>query len=111
MQSLELLTLAESNGATLAELSRRIGLNPNALHAARNVGKLSPAVAALLAAELNENVAIWTLAALAENARNAPMRRKLTALAKTVNSYFHELRTRRPPRPSRKRRPYFLAAS
>ncbi len=86
MQSIELLNVADAKGEQLAELARSIGLNPNALHAARGLGRLSPAVAALVAERLGEDVTRWTLAALAENARNAPMKRRLTALAQSLNS-------------------------
>lgn len=88
MQSIQLLDLAERSGAPMAELARRIGLNGNALSVARNNGRLSPAMAALLAAELDQDVGKWTLCALAENARNAPMRRRLAALANASKSWI-----------------------
>jgi hypothetical protein len=62
----------------------RLGLSRNALHSARARGQLSPALAAALAAELGENVPRWTLLAVIENERSAPLQRKLASVLRAI---------------------------
>jgi hypothetical protein len=83
MKTSDLIALAEQRG-TLADTSRALGVNADALAMARYRGKLSPALAATLAAYLGEPVARWTLAAVAESERSAPLRRRLAALVRNV---------------------------
>ena len=80
MRTLSLIEKAEATGEPLAHIAKQLGLNPNALAVSKQNGRLSPAVAATLAAHLGENVARWTLAAVAEGTRSAPMRRRLQGL-------------------------------
>jgi len=79
MRSIELIDKAEATGTSLAEWARRLGLSRNALTAARHHGSLSPALAATLAHELGEPVLPYLKAAVLENEKAEPMRRKLTA--------------------------------
>lgn len=86
MKTADLVERALLTGKPLANISADLGLNANALAVAKHKGRLSPAVAAALAAYLGEPVARWTLAAVMEGERSAPLRRRLKALAS--NLYF-----------------------
>lgn len=83
MRTSDLIAMAEQR-APLAETSRALGVNSDALAMARYRGRLSPALAAALAAHLGEPVARWTLAAVMEGERSAPLRRRLKALASSL---------------------------
>lgn len=85
MQTLSLIHKAEATGAPLASIARRIGLNPNALAVAKERGRLSPAAAAALAAHLGEPVGRWTLQAVIESERSAPLRRKLAETLRAIS--------------------------
>ena len=80
MQTAKLIDMAQQTGQPLAQISRTLGLNPNTLAVAKAAGRLSPGVAAALAAHLGQDVSRWTLAAVIEGERSAPLRRKLGAL-------------------------------
>lgn len=80
MKTRALLEQAANSGRTLADLSRAIGVNPNALSKAKAEGRLSPGLAIAVAQELGENPTNWAIAAIAEGERNAPLRRRLTSL-------------------------------
>ncbi len=86
MKTVTLIQKAEATGKTPTQLARELGLNPDAIHQAKMRGRLSPAVAAALAAHIGEPVTAWTLAALIEGERSAPLRRRLAAVAQRVNS-------------------------
>lgn len=86
MTTLELLDRAGALPMSEADLCRTLGLSRGALSAARGRGRLSPAVAATLAAELGDDPAHWTLVAVRENERSAPMRRKLDAIIQRAMS-------------------------
>lgn len=85
MQTLTLIHKAEASGQPLASIARLIGLNPNALSVAKERGRLSPAAAAALAAYLGEPVSRWTLAAVIEGERSAPLRRKLAETLRAIS--------------------------
>lgn len=76
MRTIDLIAKAESRG-TLTDAARALGLEPNTLSAAKATGRLSPALAAALADHLGEPVARWTVTALLEGQRSAPMSRAL----------------------------------
>ena len=82
MHTRELIDEAEKRGLVLTELARKLGLNRNALSKAKHDGRLSPALAAAVASELGEPITGWTLAAVAEGERSAPLRRRISELAR-----------------------------
>lgn len=84
MRTIDLIERAEQSGQSLREWSRHLGLSPNTLSAARTQGKLSPGVAAALADKLGEDVAQWTLLAVAESERSAPLRSRLASIAQST---------------------------
>lgn len=87
MKSLELLQLAERSAMSIRALSIRIGLNPTALGKAKSDGKLSPSIAAALAAELGQDPARWALIAASESSKNPPgLTRRLEAALRSTKS-------------------------
>lgn len=78
--SLDLLDRALASAESERELSRSLGLAANSLSTARQRGRLSPGVAASLAARLGENVLVWTLVAVMESERSEAVRKNLRAL-------------------------------
>lgn len=94
MHTLSLIEKAKATGTPLTTVATALGVNANALHSAQRNGRLSPGLAAALAAHLGENVASWTLQAVIESERSAPLRRKLTAIARSANSYLSALARR-----------------
>lgn len=86
MHTLDLIAKAAATPEGLAGHSRALGVNPNALSVAKQNGGLSPAMAALLADRLKEPVMEWTLTALQESHRNAPLARQLAQLARRAKS-------------------------
>lgn len=104
MQTAELIAKAEQTGQALTQIAKTLGMSANALHAAKDRGRLSPGAAAALADYLGEPVARWTLQAVIEEERSAPLRRKLAAVATRAKSYFATLaravRTVTPGRPT-----------
>lgn len=86
MNTMELLDRAVAKSKSERDLSIAIGLNPTALGMARFRGRLSTAVAIVLAERLGENVAAWAIQAEQENARSAPLRRRLAAVSSRLKS-------------------------
>jgi len=87
MKTADLIQMAQDQGHTMTELARTLGMHPDAFHVAKMRGRLSPGTAAALAAHLGENVARWTLAAVIEGERSAPLRRRLQALITSSRVY------------------------
>lgn len=71
LSTMNLLERAVSGGRTLSDLSRGLGLNPNALHASKGRGHLSPAIAGALAEELGEDVLHWVAVAALESEKDS----------------------------------------
>lgn len=87
MKSLDLLAIAERSAPSIRALSVSLGLNPTALGKAKQDGKLSPSIAAALAAELGQDPARWALVAAMESSKNPPaLTRKLEAALKRAKS-------------------------
>lgn len=84
MQTLDLLDKAQATGRSLREWSVALGLHANALARAKGQGGLSPAVAAVLAAELGEDPRAWMAAAVLESERTTPLGKKLERLTKRL---------------------------
>jgi hypothetical protein len=69
--TMDLLDRAASSGQSLSDVSRELGLNPNALHASKGRGHLSPAIAGALAERLGEDVRDWIVIAALESERDS----------------------------------------
>ena len=86
-RSLDLLDSAiKKTGMSERGLSRELGLSSSALSVARHKGNLSPAIAATLAEHIGEDVAKWTLTAVAEAERGTSLKARVARLAETINS-------------------------
>jgi hypothetical protein len=92
MKTTDLIALAEASGTPLATICRELGVNPSALGVAKYQGRLSPGLAAALADYLGESIERWALQAITEGERNAPLRRRLDAIA----SRAKQMQTRSP---------------
>lgn len=103
-RSLDLLDKAlKQTGLPERALSRQLGLTSSSLAMCRMRGNLSPAIAATLAEHIGEDVAKWTLTAVAEAERGTSLKAKVARLAETINSYVSRfLQTVRPSRRNRK---------
>lgn len=74
--------------ASGAEWGRRLGISRTALHAARNRGQVSPAIAFCLAEELGENALYWQAIATAEGEKDSAAKaRMLARLAKMEHTF------------------------
>lgn len=80
MKTKALLEKAVNSGRTLADLSRAVGVNSNALSKAKAEGRLSPGLAFAVAQEIGENPTEWAIVAIQESERSAPLRRRLNAI-------------------------------
>lgn len=87
-KSIDLLQTALEGGDTTRELSRKLGMNSNALNVARHRGRLSPTAAGALATYIGHDTALWTaIAALEAEPPSEQQRSLLTKLlAKARNS-------------------------
>lgn len=81
----DLIAKAIKTAPSERELSRQLGLTPTAITTAKQLGRASPALAAALADRVGENVAQWTLAAVIETERSAPLRRRLQSIASAIS--------------------------
>lgn len=89
MRSIDLLHKAEQTVPSMRALSESLGLTPTALGKAKNDGRLSPAIAAALAAELGQDPGTWALVAASESAKNpAALQRRLSALVRRIHLFL-----------------------
>jgi transposase-like protein len=88
--SLDLLRFALEGGDSSRELSRRLGLNPNALNLARHRGRLSPTAAGALAAHVGLDPTYWTAIAAMEaepdSAQKTSLLQRLKAAALDIQN-------------------------
>ena len=86
MQTIELLDKAVSKARSERALSIQLGLDPATLATARYRGKLSTALAIVLADYAGENVTDWLIQAQLETERSPAIRRRLTAIRTALKS-------------------------
>lgn len=69
--TMNLLDAALSDGTSLPEWTRRLGLSKQALYNAKERGHLSPAIAGALAEEIGQDPAPWIVVAALESERDS----------------------------------------
>lgn len=94
--TLDLLDRAVRHSDSERALSRSLGLADNTLSTARQKGRLSPGIAAALAAHMGESVLIWTLVAVQEGERSEAIRTRLADMQagfeRAAKKAAHEVR-------------------
>ena len=86
MRTIDLLDRAVSKAKSERSLALELGLAPTALSTARSRGKLSTAIAVVLAQREGEDVTQWAIQAVEENEKSDPLRRKLAAIRSALKS-------------------------
>lgn len=87
LKTAQLITEAENSGTPLAQIARTLGLGANTLAVAKKNQRLSPGVTAALALWLKkppQEIAQWTIQAIAESERSAVLRRQLNQISRSM---------------------------
>ena len=84
--SIDLLTKLRDKNPQKSEraLALELGYTDTALQAVKTAKRMSPEMAADMAAQVDEDPATWALIAAAEGAKNASVKRRLTALIRKI---------------------------
>jgi len=86
MNTIELLDKAVARSRSERGLALDLKLSPATLAVARSRGKLSTALAIVLAAHIGENVTQWAIQAVQENEKSEPLSRRLRAIKEDLKS-------------------------